>query len=141
MTEAGRLGEGSMRDGKHCPACGVDIGLWPIFSAGLPGRIRCPRCEARLGYRGIGMVLLVLGLVLVLVTAAVFAFAYLVSLWFAGDLRLLVFLAAWLLLFVAWVPVELVAAKYLRENKVLECRLGGKPPGGEGGAGAGQPRT
>src|SRR5579864_4806947 len=115
-----------MRDGKHCPACGVDIGLWPVASATLPSRIRCPRCKARLGYRGIGTVVLVL----VLVSVPVFAFAWLVSLLFVGVIQLTVLLAV---LFAAWVPVELVAAKYLRENKVLEYRSGGTPPADEGG--------
>jgi len=47
-------------DGKHCPACGRDIGLWPVFTAGLPNRIWCPHCSARLSYRGIAGVVVVL---------------------------------------------------------------------------------
>ena len=38
-------------EGKNCPNCGVDIGVWPVFSAGLPNRIWCPRCKSQLRYR------------------------------------------------------------------------------------------
>ncbi|MBX9581454.1 MAG: hypothetical protein K2X87_14230 [Gemmataceae bacterium] len=53
-----------MGDGQHCPACGRDIGVWPVFTAGLPNRVRCPHCSARLGYHDIGWVVVVLLLVL-----------------------------------------------------------------------------
>ncbi len=50
-----------MGDGKHCPGCGKDIGAWPIFSATLPNRIRCPHCKSRLRYRRIaGVITIVL---------------------------------------------------------------------------------
>jgi hypothetical protein len=60
-----------MSDGKHCPACGKDIGMWAVLFAGLPSRIRCPHCRARLSY-GNDLVL-VLGVVAVLTLAAVVA--------------------------------------------------------------------
>ncbi len=41
-----------MANGKVCPACAKDIGVWAIFSAGGPSRIRCPHCRARLRYDG-----------------------------------------------------------------------------------------
>jgi len=39
-----------LSDGKHCPACGEDIGVWPIASAFMPGHCRCPHCRARLAW-------------------------------------------------------------------------------------------
>ena len=42
----------AIRDGKHCPVCGVDIGIWPVAIAMVPGRVRCPHCRAILAYRG-----------------------------------------------------------------------------------------
>ena len=48
-----------MSDGKHCPACGKDIGLWAVLLAGLPSHIRCRHCQARLTYGN--SVLLLLG--------------------------------------------------------------------------------
>jgi DNA-directed RNA polymerase subunit RPC12/RpoP len=38
-----------MPDGKHCPACGRDVGYWAV-ARGL-FRIRCPHCGARLCHR------------------------------------------------------------------------------------------
>jgi hypothetical protein len=110
-----------MADGKHCPACGVDIGVWPIFSAGLPNLIRCPRCKARLAYPQIGALLLVL----LLVFAVVAPVAYFVAASFEGIQRLVALLV---IVFGAWVPIELVVALYLRDNKTLEYRSGGAPP-------------
>jgi tetratricopeptide (TPR) repeat protein len=45
-------------DGRHCPACNVDIGLLAIVRAGLPQRIRCPECGLRLKYADCGSVAL-----------------------------------------------------------------------------------
>jgi hypothetical protein len=109
-----------MHDGKHCPVCGVDIGVWPIFSAGLPNLIRCPRCKARLGYQRIGTVLLMLLAFL----GAVLAGAFFIALPFERMQRLIVFVV---IVLGTWVPIELVFAKYLRENKILEHRSGGRP--------------
>lgn len=39
-------------DGKHCPACGADIGIWPIASAIIPGRAKCPHCQTKLTWNG-----------------------------------------------------------------------------------------
>jgi hypothetical protein len=39
-------------DGKHCPACGEDIGIWPIVSAIVPGRSKCPHCQTGLTWKG-----------------------------------------------------------------------------------------
>jgi DNA-directed RNA polymerase subunit RPC12/RpoP len=59
-----------MGDGKHCPACGKEIGVWPVFSAAMPSWIRCPHCKSRLRYRktaGVFAIVLVglLGLMIV----------------------------------------------------------------------------
>jgi DNA-directed RNA polymerase subunit RPC12/RpoP len=39
-----------MNDGKHCPACGKDIGLWSVLLAQTPTQVRCPHCRAKLKY-------------------------------------------------------------------------------------------
>jgi len=110
-----------MNDGKHCPACNSDIGVWPIFSAGLPNFIRCPKCRARLAYRQTGFVTLVLAPVV----AVCFIGAYYLSFIFEGNRRYAAFIAIMLGL---WMPVEVVIAYYLRQNKVLELRASGLPP-------------
>lgn len=106
-----------MRDGKHCPACGVDIGVRPVWFAPLPNLIRCPRCKARLSYEGIVAAVVVLVLLAVAVTAA----AIFVTSPIEGNQRLLAFAAVAL---GVWVPVELAGALYLRANKTLVCRSG-----------------
>jgi hypothetical protein len=105
-----------MGDGKHCPSCGKDIGLWPIFSAGLPNRVWCPSCKTRLAYRGIaGLVLLLLVLGVALAAACLYLVQQ-VELTGTAQ-RAAAFLG---LMFALWVPVELVVAVYLRNNKVLD---------------------
>jgi hypothetical protein len=56
-------------DGKHCPACGVDIGIWPVATAVFPSRVRCPHCRSLLAYRGPWRITAVMmGITLVFVT-------------------------------------------------------------------------
>jgi hypothetical protein len=122
-------GEKSMGDGKHCPACGTDIGVWPIFSAALLKLIRCPRCKARIAYQEIGAVLAILLSIRLLVWGIVVAAAFYLA-WgpFESKLSRLGFIA---LVLGAWIlvelPVEIFIAWYLRANKVLEIRSGGTP--------------
>src|SRR5438552_3882876 len=104
-----------MVDGKHCPACDRDIGVWPIFAAGLPNRIRCPHCSARLGYRGIGVVILALVVVLA-GTAGGALYAASVIPGLHPDTQPV---AAAGLLLGSWVLVELAAALFLRNNRQL----------------------
>ena len=101
-----------MGGGKHCPACGKDIGVWPIFSAGLPNRIWCPHCSRRLQYRGVGW----LFLLLLVVLAGIMVGAYLLSLYVPSSqllVRLMVFGGVTL---GAWVPVELAVTVLLRRK-------------------------
>jgi hypothetical protein len=101
-----------MADGQHCPACARDIGIWPVFSAGLPNLIWCPHCAARLGYRGI----LGMCVVLIFVTAAVIGGAFYAASSIPGlsfSLQMALFAG---LALVAWIPVELVIVWYLRRS-------------------------
>ena len=102
-----------MSDGKHCPACGKDIGIWPIFSA-VRNRFRCPHCRVRLSYQGIRWLVLAL---LVLAVPLVAASLYLVR---KAELTGLLHDVAFLgILLALWVPVELLVTAYLRSTKVL----------------------
>ena len=113
-----------MTDGKHCPACGKDVGIWPIASALLPNLIRCPHCRTRLVYRDTGRLLV--GLV-VLGLALVTGIILLIP-WLLPDTHPAVRLAAFVaILLVVWIPVELWAAAYLRRNKVLSRAGRGEP--------------
>jgi hypothetical protein len=104
-----------MADGKHCPACGRDIGIWPVFSAGLPNRIWCPHCRARLTYRGAR------GLVLVLAVAvvAVAGVGYYTSAAFLDAHPVTGFALLGGILLAVWALIELAAVQYLR----VKCQL------------------
>ena len=39
-------------DGRHCPACGENIGIGPIGTEIIPGRCRCPYCHTKLTWKG-----------------------------------------------------------------------------------------
>ncbi len=107
-----------MADGKHCPHCGEDIGVWPVFSAGLPSRIWCPHCGARVRYldaRGPLLVALAAGLAVIVAGLGV---ALLVAL--RGGNHPLVLAGAFAgLPFGGMVVVELLAVCYLRARRRL----------------------
>lgn len=110
-----------MGDGKHCPSCGKDIGIWPVFSAALPSRIRCPHCKSRLRYRKIARVIAVL--LVGLCGLVVGAFVLVSSL--ATPRRGLIWAAV---VIISWVFVELVTTWFLRNRRELEladrCQTG-----------------
>jgi hypothetical protein len=108
-----------MANGRDCPVCGKDIGVWSIFSAGVPSRIRCPHCRSLLRYDGTVAVLLIPFAVVIL--AALIAHESAVDL---GLARPGIFVV--LLVVVTWVPIELLMAMYLREHRTLH-RVDRKP--------------
>src|SRR4029079_17582430 len=95
--------------GRDCPNCKADIGVWPVVSAGLPNRIKCPHCSARLQYRetpwalplGVTLGIVVAGMALIVSGAYRAFFVDMPS--FDLAIRLTVFSAAAL---TAWVPIE-----------------------------------
>jgi|ERR1700722_621766 len=104
-----------MADAKHCPECSRDIGVWPVFTAGMPNRIWCPHCSARLSYSGIAGVVFIL---LVLLAGAV-AVAYYAATIIPGlsiETQLVVFVG---ILLVLWVLVELAVVRFLRGNREM----------------------
>jgi len=101
-----------MANGKVCPACGKDIGVWAIFAAGGPSRIRCPHCRARLQYDGaVRIVVLPFAIVAV---AAIIGHEAAVDLGMVRPGLLIAFLAL-----ITWVPIELLLAIYLRDHRTL----------------------
>ena len=102
-------------DGAHCPACGVDIGLLPTISAGLPTLIRCPKCRVALRYRDswdvFAVSLVAMGVCL---AGCYLAFWQLGTRWGGWAAIPLVPI---------WAVIEWRTAAYLRQNKVLAARL------------------
>ncbi|MDB5348370.1 MAG: hypothetical protein JWP89_6747 [Schlesneria sp.] len=101
-----------MQDGKHCPECGEDIGFWPVFSAGISLRIRCPHCGSILTYSNCWNVILVL---ICIVNLLIFLALVLTDA-FKSWSRLTV---SFIVVLLTWKAVELVIAKYLRANNSL----------------------
>jgi hypothetical protein len=106
-------------DGKHCPACGKDIGIWPILMAGLPSWVRCPHCRARLSYGKTGVLVALLFGLLLLLNGAAFYFAR--QHYSAHEARFFMVLAV--IVVALWLPVELAATLYLRRHGKLEKLL------------------
>jgi len=98
--------------GGLCPACNADIGTWPIVAAGLPNRIRCPGCKARLKYVSAAGVI---ALAVFATLAPAFMLAAVLRLAGAQEWN---FLALGMLL-LFWLPTELLTARYLRQHKTL----------------------
>lgn len=104
-------------DGKHCPKCARDIGVWPIVKAGLPNLLRCPHCAARIRYENAGIVVAVLLVLVVVFTYLAYAVAG--ALTAAGSpMRNWLFIA---LLVAVWVPIELATARFLRRTRRLRA--------------------
>jgi hypothetical protein len=110
-----------MTDGKHCPACGTDIGVWPVLFAGLPTRVRCPHCKARLTYGN--SLLLLLGVVTMAAVGAV-ASCYAASHYLGKSAQItdpIKFYGSVAALFLGlWIPVELAFTLYVRNRGVLK---------------------
>lgn len=64
-----------MATGNDCPACGENIGVWAVFKAPVPNRIRCPHCGVRLRYgRTGGLVTAAVALTVALAAGAIAVF-------------------------------------------------------------------
>ena len=103
-------------DGKHCPSCRTDIGVWSVFSAGLPDRIRCPHCGCRLRYENVTGTVVLLSAALAGVTYGAFELSQSVFPASFGSRNILLFAAV---VMAAWIPVEWAAVRFLRARRKL----------------------
>lgn len=104
-----------MKPGKICPACDKDIGVWPVFVAALPSRVKCPHCKARLQYVDTGV--LVATLVAVLLSCGAGAFCFVLRFYPLARLEFAFVCVA--LIALLWLPLEFAVALYLRNAKTL----------------------
>jgi hypothetical protein len=102
-------------DGKHCPSCRRDIGMWSVVAAGLPDRIRCPHCQCRLRYENAIGVFVVLAVALAGVLYGAVWIAGLLLPSTTGPRNML--LAG--VVVAAWIPVEVAAVRFLRARRKL----------------------
>jgi hypothetical protein len=92
--------------GKLCPSCNHDIGIWAIIEAGLPTRITCPHCDMRVIYTEFPWFLF---------TACAVAWVGLMLFMPSTGAVLLDFA----LLIAAWLPAEIVLTLYMRKTGTL----------------------
>jgi hypothetical protein len=107
-----------MNDGKHCPRCEKDIGIWPVLSATLPNRIRCPHCRARLAYENAGALMINVLLLLIVLCVA----SYFVERQYDRSTGVMFYVHVAALAFLAWLPIELAATFYVRSRGRLQNR-------------------
>jgi hypothetical protein len=105
-----------MSDGKHCPACDKDIGIWPVFSAGLPSRVRCPHCKSRLSYGDTGTLVACLAAVVLMVGAGSYFFVGR----FYAITRLEFHLLSAVLALALLLALDFAVALYLRNARALK---------------------
>ena len=101
-----------MANGKVCPACGKDIGVWAIVAAGRPSRIRCPHCRTLVRYDGTYALMVIPFAIVILAALIVHEVAVDVGMSRPG-------LVAVGQVLLTWVPVEFLLALYLRDHRTL----------------------
>lgn len=107
------LSNGAIRDGKHCPHCGSDVGVLAV--AWKDRKIRCPYCRSQLDYQGKNVVMnLVMGSALLLLAVIYVLLAWPTSFW-RDSFRYGLFL----FLLLGIIGIQFLAALYLRAKRVL----------------------
>ena len=105
-----------MNDGKHCPACGKDVGMASVMTALWPTRVKCPHCKTRLAY--LNGAALVINLLAVWAALGVVA-CYALQRWFSPQKPQFYFAIAALVV-AAWLPIEFIATLFMRRFGRLE---------------------
>ncbi|MCK5517037.1 MAG: hypothetical protein KAI39_09205 [Desulfobulbaceae bacterium] len=106
--------------GKQCPACKLDIGIWPILKAPLPTMMRCPHCKVPVQYdeSGWGVILIVIVMIMpiIYIIGSNMNFIYTMN-----PLPMAAIIGGTGLLI--WLPFELLMAFYLRKNQELIIKV------------------
>ena len=102
--------------GKHCPKCKQDIGVFAIFKAALPSRIKCPNCNTRVVYKPFPWTVTLITIIFYIgLLALILPVFYVVQDYF-GDYKSL---AALIFAFALWQPFDVFIAIYLRKKSEL----------------------
>ncbi len=105
--------------GKKCPNCDRDIGLWAIIKAPVPSMMRCPHCKSPIQYDEAGWGLIFILLVICLPIFSI-VFSGMPSLYTMGTIKMSVVVV--LISLLIWLPFELILALYLRKNQKIVLR-------------------
>ena len=106
-------------NGKHCPNCNRDIGVWAIIKIGWPTLLKCPHCKSKLSYEPIGIGMLLLSFfayLFLLILSTIIVLLYL-PLTLLAKIFIFIIMAA-----VFWQPFEFFMVKRLRSRHNLIIR-------------------
>ena len=105
--------------GRHCPACGNELGWAPGLKSLWPVILTCPYCDRDLAYLDTRNVVIVI----FLAAAALCYASYSLAASFV-PLYLSLFRIALTVVFMMlfWLVIGLLAGKYLRSHKLLALR-------------------
>jgi hypothetical protein len=105
--------------GRHCPACGNEIGWSPGLKSLWPLSLTCPYCDEDLAYIDIRNVTILIVLVVIAIcVVAFFIAAYLVPFQYA---LLRIGLTA-MFMMILWIPVMALSGMYLRSHELLALK-------------------
>jgi hypothetical protein len=106
--------------GKCCPACGKDIGLWPLLKLWWPNvGLKCPHCRTSLKYNPAGFGLFAVGVLIYLPTVI---WAAILSNTLLADQPVLAFFAPIFLIWIIWLPFDLFMSFRIRKTSRLELK-------------------
>lgn len=123
-------------DGKLCPECNQDIGLWAIIKLSWPTKLKCPHCGTKLRYTPWQIPFVVLSVIVyLLVVALVISLIYLII---ANHFALMsrpniIWVGGVICLFnvALWVLFEIMIANRLRNYSKLEMKDDSKKSSGQ----------
>lgn len=104
-----------MNSGEVCPSCGAHVPFQAVYFAGLPTRIRCDSCSARLRYAGTGGLQVVELLAIACVAGVGLSLGVV-----ASNSLLPVATIALAVCILGWAVVEGVMTLHLRRKSTLE---------------------
>ena len=104
------------KQGKQCPSCKRDIGIWTVLKAPLPTMMRCPHCKAPIQYDEAG------GGVIIIVIVMIMPVIYIIGssmdfIYTMNPIALAIVVGGIGVLI--WLPFELLMVFYLRKNQKL----------------------
>jgi hypothetical protein len=109
-------------EGKLCPSCNADIGVWPHIKSAWPNAgLKCPYCRKKLKYNpagwGLFLFLTVVYMSILLIAFCMTIRILIIKLTFFEYMILIVTIG-----YLTWLPFDLFAAHNLREKSKLELK-------------------
>ncbi len=102
--------------GKICPICNKDIGIWTVIKTPLPNMMRCKNCKSKITYEKKGyLIIFISSLVYVALLVATFHLFNVLD-----RFSLVQSVVIWAIICILyWQPFEVIIAIYLRRTQKL----------------------